>query len=124
MSQIVLDGLNGAFYTTQGYGFAAITLNVSPYGPIVDPSATVVFTASVASSWSVSSGSLVVAGDNLSATWTAPGTPGTATLTVTDLSNPGNKITDPITISSTGPPSQGDIVPSTVGRSIIGHTIH
>jgi len=91
MSQIIIQGLRSRKLITQGYGVGAVTLVVTPYAPVALANGTITITASAPSDWSTSFGTLDVAGDNLSADWTAPNHAGTGTLTVAEIANPGNR---------------------------------
>lgn len=90
MSVVAQGYLSPQLVITQGYLSALPTLVVHPESAYITPLGSVTMVASVASSWSASGGSLVVAGDNLSATFTDTGASVSYTVTVTDLSDPGN----------------------------------
>lgn len=119
---VVLQGYGtGQRVLTQGYGFAAITISLSPFGPTVAVNSTTTFTSSVPANWTLTGvGSLVVAPDGLSAVYTAPSSPGSATITIADQTNPGNTLSAPITVTTLGPLTVGELVPpGDVGRSVI-----
>ena len=124
MSQIILQGYSGPLVITQGYSFAAISIWLSPFGPTVQINSVTHFITNIPANWSVTGGSLVVAGDGLSADFTAPGSPTTVTITVTDQTDAGNTLSGPIHVTTFGPVQGGQVVgegvpPPPQARSII-----
>lgn len=93
MIGVVTGGLDSPYVALQGYAVGSVTLTVDPIAVVLLVNGDITITASLAADWVASGGSLVVAGDDLSAVYTAPGTAGTYTITVTDSSDPGNQVT-------------------------------
>lgn len=99
---------------------------ISPASSIVAINDTAVFTSNLPAIWTADIGSIVAAADSLSATFTAPASPTTGTVTATNMSDPGNIATAPVRVTKSGPVGSGapDVYGMTpggkVGRSIVG----
>lgn len=102
-----------------------VTQTISPSSLVIAISGSHVFTTNEPASWSSLHGTLVVSGDGLSATYTAPGIAEADSVTVANLDNPGNTATASITVSGFGPLTGGDasinaFASSRASRSFVG----
>lgn len=89
-------------------GTVSETINPASLTIAVNGSAT--FTANLPANWTATHGSLVVAGNHLSAVYTAPGSPTLDTVTATNMNDPGNLASAPVNVTTSGPTSAGEIV--------------
>jgi len=92
------------------FASAEAVQTISPSSLVIVTSGTQTFTTNLPAIWTVVHGSLVVAPDGLSAVYTAPGSAGADTVTVTNEDDPGNVASAPIIVSSFGPPTLDDTV--------------
>lgn len=89
---LLTGGLQSPNLLLQGYGVGNVTLVVNPIAITILVDGERTLTANLASDWEASCGTLEVAGDNLSAVYTAPDTPGDCTITVTQIGDEGNQV--------------------------------
>jgi hypothetical protein len=110
--------------TTAFFAGAEQAQTISPSSLVIVVTGTQVFTTNLPAIWTATSGSIVAAADGLSATYTAPGSPGSATVTATNENDPGDVANSLVTFSGFGPLTSGDGVIGSwpgvmAGRSMI-----
>jgi hypothetical protein len=104
---ILTGGLLSPRLPAQGYGIGDVAITINPVVATVQVNGTVHFTCSVPANWSTTCGSLVVASDHLSAVYTAPGSPGSCTVTAVDRTSSGNRTSAHVRVVATPPPGGG-----------------
>lgn len=75
----------------------------------INVNASTVFTANQPAHWSATSGTIVPSADSLTATYTAPGTPGSATITATNENDPADIATALIQFVSAPSPTSNTV---------------
>ena len=98
-------------YTTPFFA-AFVQQTINPPALVIQVNGSQVFTTNLPAVWTVVNGTIVAAPDGLSATYTAPGSTGSDTVTATNEIDPSNFASAPVTIIA---------APTVVENTLVGY---